>query len=159
MTTEGHVSRTSVKSACTKVPVMHFPLTSFRFTRIALADGDTQAEDTLASWSGVISGLFLAKIRVLDVHKDDLRLSSKLHIHPDVFIKGWTMVRDPVSVCWLFKSLTLSSESAAYKRATVLHSGPHCFSPTRHWVTWRDRREMAVAISPHGVSVTSFFRL
>lgn len=137
---------------------MRFPLTSFQLTRIAHADGDTQAKDALEADLGHRRPVF-SQTGALDIHKYDPRLSSNLHIHPGVFIKGRAVVRDPVSACWLFKSLTVSSEYTAYKRATVLHTRPHCFRPMRHRVMWPDRREMAVAISPHRVSVTSFFRL
>lgn len=77
---------------------MHFPLTSFQFTRIALADGDTQAEDTLQADLGHRRPVF-SQIAALDVHKNDPRLSSSSHIHPDVFIKGCTTVQAPVSAC------------------------------------------------------------
>lgn len=87
----------------------------------------THRTRTLCKPIWVIGGLFLAKTRALDTHKNDPRISSNLRHQPGVFIKALTMMRDPVSVCRLFESLSVSSEYAAYKRASVLH--PIAFNP------------------------------
>lgn len=98
----------------------------------------------------VISGLFSAKPGLQTYITMTRGFLLNYTLSPDVFIKAWTVERDPVSVCWLFKSLAVSSEYAAYKRATVLHTGPRRFSPwgseSRHaaggkWPWWSPRAE------------------